>query len=102
MKLNYNGLIKEIVEALGTEEIEYLQENAWHIEIGLQLLNGYLNELAEHSIETQDEWLIEWCKNLLIITETEEEGGSENQMRGGNPLEQYSDIPEASGLSPNG
>ena len=76
MKLNYNGLIKEIVEALESEDIEYLQENAWHIEIGIQLLNGYLNELAEHTIETQDEWLVEWCKNLLIITETEEKGGN--------------------------
>lgn len=78
MKLNYNGLIRQIMEALDADEIEYLQENAWHIEIGVQLLNGYLKELAEHAIATEDPFLVEWCKNLLIITETEEpEKGSE-------------------------
>lgn len=73
VKLNYNGLIREIMEALDADDIEYLQENAWHIDVGLDLLNGYMTELAKHAIETQDEWLIEWCKNLLIVTETEEE-----------------------------
>lgn len=77
MKLNYNGLIKEIVNTLESEDIEEVQDNAWHIEIGLQLLNGYLSEIANHAIETKDEWLLEWCKNLLIVTETEEEKGSE-------------------------
>ena len=83
MKLNYNGFVGHIADILDSKDIETVQNEAWSIEVGLQLLNGYLNELAEHSIETQDEWLIEWCKNLLIITETEEEGESENQMRGG-------------------
>lgn len=78
IKLNYNGLIREIMEALDADEIEYLQENAWHIEIGIELLNRYLKELAEHAIATEDPFLVEWCKNLLIITETEDsEKGSE-------------------------
>ncbi len=80
MKLNYNGLIREIMEALDADDIEYLQENAWHIEIGIQLLNGYLKELAERAIATEDFFLIDWCKDLLIITETEDsEKGSETE-----------------------
>ena len=77
MKLNYKSLIQEIVEVLESEDIEEVQDNSWHIGIGLQLLNGYLSELANHAIEAKDEWLLEWCKNLLIVTETEEEKGSE-------------------------
>lgn len=77
IKLNYNHLLEEIDEVLGSDDIDYVQENAWHIDVGLDLLNGYMTELAKHAIETQDEWLIEWCKNLLIVTETEEEKGSE-------------------------
>lgn len=72
IKLNYNSLIREIMEALDADDIEYLQENAWEVEIGIRLLNGYLKELAEHAIATEDPFLVEWCKNLLIITETEE------------------------------
>lgn len=72
IKLNYNGLIREIIEVLYSDESEYMQEEAWRIEIGIKLLNGYLTEIAQHTIETEDPWLIEWCKNLLIITETED------------------------------
>ncbi|MBR3587010.1 MAG: hypothetical protein IKO00_13375 [Oscillospiraceae bacterium] len=78
IKLNYNGLIREIMEALDADEIEYLQENAWHIEIGIRLLNGYLTEIAQHTIETEDPFLVEWCRNLMIITEDEDpQKGSE-------------------------
>ena len=78
IKLNYNGLIREIMEALAADEIEYLQENAWHIEIGIRLLNGYLTEIAQHTIETEDPFLVEWCRNLMIITEDEDpQKGSE-------------------------
>lgn len=78
IKLNYNGLIMEIMEALDADEIEYLQENAWHIEIGIRLLNGYLTGIAQHTIETEDPFLVEWCRNLMIITEDEEpQKGSE-------------------------
>ena len=69
MKLNYNGLIREIMEALDADEIEYLQENAWNIEIGINLLNRYLAEIAQHTIEIEDPWLIEWCQNLNIISD---------------------------------
>lgn len=73
IKLNYNSLVREIIEALASDDIEYVQNNAWHIEVGLQLLNGYLTEIAEHTIETEDPWLVEWCKNLLIIKEDDDE-----------------------------
>ena len=72
IKLNYNGFIEEIeeiIEFLDSDESEYIQSQAWSIEIGIKLLNGYLTEIAQHTIETEDPWLIEWCKNLMIITE---------------------------------
>lgn len=57
------------IEFLDSDESEYIQSQAWSIEIGIKLLNGYLTEIAQHTIETEDPWLIEWCKNLMIITE---------------------------------
>lgn len=77
IKLNYNGFIQQVAEALDSEDIEQLRENAMNLDVGIQLLNGYLRTLAEHAIETEDEWLLEWCKDLLIVTEYEE-GGERN------------------------
>ena len=69
MKLNYNGFVEHLIEVLGSESIEAVRDEAWSIEVGVQLLNGYMNQLAERAIETQDEFLIEWCKNLMIVVE---------------------------------
>lgn len=67
VKLDYNGLIRQIEETIDADNIEYLESNALYVDVGLQLLEGYMREIAEHAIETQDPWLIEWCKNLMII-----------------------------------
>ena len=71
MKLNYNGFIEHIADVLAAEDIETVQNEAWSIEVGIQLLNGYMEQLAKRAIETQDEFLIEWCKHLCIIAEAE-------------------------------
>ena len=73
MKLNYNSFIEHIADVLASEDIETVRNDAWSIEVGLQLLNGYMEQLVKRAIETQDEFLIEWCKNLMIVTESEEE-----------------------------
>lgn len=72
MKLNYNGFVEHIADVLASENIETVQNEAWSIEVGIQLLNGYMEQLAKRAIETQDEFLIEWCKNLCIIVEEQE------------------------------
>ena len=72
MKLNYNGFIEHITDVLAAEDIETVQNEAWSIEIGIQLLDGYMKQIAKRAIETQDEFLVEWCKQLCIIVEVEE------------------------------
>ena len=69
-KLNYNGFVEHIADVLSSENIETVQNEAWSIEVGIQLLNGYMEQLAKRAIETQDEFLIEWCKHLCIIVVT--------------------------------
>lgn len=69
MKLDYNNLLEQIDVALGAEDIEYVHDNAFGIAVGLELLSAYLKDLAERAIETKDDWVIEWCKNLLILKE---------------------------------
>ena len=73
MKLNYNGFIEHIADVLASEDIEAVQNEAWSIEVGIQLLNGYMEQMARRAIETKDEFLVEWCKCLCIITDGEEE-----------------------------
>jgi hypothetical protein len=34
-----------------------------------------MEQLAQRAIETQDEFLVEWCKHICIIAETEEGEG---------------------------
>ena len=72
LELNYNNFIHHIADVLDAEDIETVQNEAWSIEVGIQLLNGYMEQLAKRAIETQDEFLIEWCKQLHIIVEAEE------------------------------
>ena len=75
MKLNYNGFIEHIADVLAAEDIETVQNEAWGIEVGIQLLNGYMAQIAKRAILTQDEFLVEWCKHLCIIVEAEEGEG---------------------------
>ena len=73
MKLNYNGFIEHVADVLSAEDIETVQHEAWSIEVGIQLLNGYMEQIAKRAIETQDDFLVEWCENLCIIVEEEED-----------------------------
>lgn len=72
MKLNYNGFIEHIEDVLAAEDIETVQNEAWSIGVGIQLLNGYMERIAKRATETEDDFLVEWCKNLCIIVEEEE------------------------------
>lgn len=61
LKLDTNNLMRQLDEELPEES---------GCRFGLELLCGYLHDMAQHAIETNDPFEIEWCKNLLIITET--------------------------------
>ncbi len=50
MKLNYNGFIEHIADVLAAEDIETVQNEAWSIEVGIRLLNGYMEQLAKRAI----------------------------------------------------
>lgn len=79
MKLDYNNLMREIMETLASVEsedentvFEMVKNNAFGIGIGLELLTNYLKDIATLAIKRNDSELLELCKGLLIVVETEE------------------------------
>ncbi len=71
MKLDYNNFMRFVDEVLDADHIETVQNNASAIAVGLDRLTSYLQELANYAIETENEFLIEWCLGLMIVKETE-------------------------------
>ena len=79
MKLDYNNLMRLIMDTLASVEREdpetvflAVKDNAFGISIGLELLTSYLKDIALLAIKRNDAELLELCKGLLIVTETEE------------------------------
>ena len=68
MKMDYNNFVRLVDETLG--ECEEL--NGYAIAVGFDLLTAYLRRFAEIAIKRNDAELIELCKNLFIITESED------------------------------
>lgn len=80
MKLDYNNLMRLIVEMLNTVVSEdpetvflAVKNNAFGISIGLELLTSYLKDIALLAIKRNDGELLELCKGLLIVTEDDDE-----------------------------
>lgn len=71
IKLNYNHLFELIDETLGAEDIETVQKNSCGIAFGLELLSAYIRDIAQHAIDTEDEYLIELFKDMCILKEEE-------------------------------
>ena len=75
MKLDYNNLMRLIVETLSFENkseeeiIEMVKDNAFAIGLGLDLLTSYMKDIATLAIERNDEELLRICQSLLIVTE---------------------------------
>ena len=69
MKLDYNNLMRQIDEMLSADDIECVHRSAYGIAIGLQLSCGHLRELAQHAIDTNDEYLLQWCLDMGILKE---------------------------------
>lgn len=79
MKLDYNNLMRLIVEMLNTVVSEdpetvflAVKDNAFGVSIGLELLTSYLKDIALLAIKRNDAELLELCKGLLIVVETED------------------------------
>ena len=72
MKLDLNNLMSLIDDTLSAEEIETVHNNAYGISIGLELLYGYLREIGQRAIDTNDEFLQKWCLNLHILKEDDD------------------------------
>lgn len=71
LKLDYNHLFDLIDETLGAEDIETVQNNSCGIAFGLELLSAYIRDIAQHAIDTEDEYLIELFKDMCILKEEE-------------------------------
>ena len=79
MKLDYNNLMRLIMDTLTSVEREdpetvflAVKDNAFGISIGLELLTSYLKDIALLAIKRNDTELLELCKGLLIVTETDD------------------------------
>ena len=72
MRLNYSNLVRNIDEVLAKSRSRIVQENAFGISIGINLLNEYLRRIAERALEINDEVLIGLLKDLEILVESEE------------------------------
>ena len=77
MRLDYNNLMRQICDLLNNSDDEMVQESAFYIGIGIELLTSYMKGIANLAIERNDKELLEICKALLIVTEE----GSENEQR---------------------
>ena len=71
MKLDFNHLMSFIDDILSADSIATVHDNAFAVAVGLDMLQSYLKELAQHAIDTEDPFLIEWCKGLMIVKEKE-------------------------------
>lgn len=72
MKLDYNNLLSNIDRTLSESRSRIVKENAFGIAVGLELLSGYLRDIAQRSIDLNDDKLIELCVGMGILRRKEE------------------------------
>lgn len=71
MKLNYNNLLSNIDRTLSESKGRVVKENAFGISFGLELLSGYLRDIAQRAIDLEDDKLIELCVGMGILKREE-------------------------------
>lgn len=71
MKLNYNNLLSNIDRTLSESKSRVVKENAFGISVGLELLSGYLRDVAQRAIDLEDDKLIELCVGMGILKREE-------------------------------
>ena len=74
MKLDYNNLIKTISETMSRSHSKTVRQNAFGIEIGLEMLSNYLKRIAERAIELNDEVLLGLLVDMMILKKVDESG----------------------------
>ena len=70
VKLDYNDLMDRIAGVLCEGESE-IDENTYGILIGLQILESYIKQIAERSVELKDDALIGLLCDLHVIKKEE-------------------------------
>ena len=71
MKLDYNNLLSNIDRTLSESKSRVVKENAFGIGVGLNLLTGYLRDIAQRAIDPEDDQLIELCIGMGILKREE-------------------------------
>lgn len=74
VKMDINKLADTIIDALNSSKSRYVKENGFGIEIGLNLLLKYLQEIAERAIEIDDAVILSALLNIgALIPDNKEE-----------------------------
>ena len=71
MKLDYNNLLSNIDRTLSESRSRVVKENAFGIAVGLELLSGYLRDIAQRAVDLEDDKLIELCVGMGILKREE-------------------------------
>lgn len=72
VKMDYNNLVEEIDRTVSASRSRVVKENAFGIAVGLELLSGYLRDIAQRAIDLNDDELIELCVGMGILKREEE------------------------------
>lgn len=72
MKLDYNNLLSNIDRTLSESRSKVVKRNAFGIAVGLEMLSGYLRDIAQRAIDLNDEKLIDLCVDMGILKREEE------------------------------
>lgn len=74
IKIDYNRLLETINAVMSNSRSKIVRENGFGIAIGLNMLTGYLKNIAERAIELDDAVLIGLLVDMMIV---KEKGGAE-------------------------
>lgn len=72
IKLDYNNLLQRIDDVLSSSRSKVVKENAFGISVGLTLLSSYIRQIAERSVELDDDVLIGLMTDLHVIKKENE------------------------------
>lgn len=67
MKMDYNNLLSTIDRTLSESRSRTVKANAFGIAVGLELLSGYLRDIAQRAIDLNDDKLIDLCVDMGIL-----------------------------------
>lgn len=67
IKMDYNNLLSTIDRTLSGSRRRTVKANAFGIAVGLELLSGYLRDIAQRAIDLNDDKLIDLCVDMGIL-----------------------------------